>query len=265
MVLDVSNPSRLYSIAIELSTSKTGQPPPTLGRAIHAQVLHWLSLGDPNVATAIHDSQSPPLSVSGLLRNRPGENNRAGDVFYFRIGLLNENPLVPLLRGIDRWNADPLVFNQFPFVLREVYTLPKTHPVADCTDYSLLTEIDRVPTKITLHFLSPTSFKHDRDIQLFPTPEFVFGSLQRRWNLHAPPALHFPDIEWRGLVTAYDLKTRALKGSSGVELGTQGWISYQFSDLELARSAFILARFSFYSGVGRKVTMGMGQTRFSID
>jgi CRISPR-associated endoribonuclease Cas6 len=265
MVLDRSNLSRLYSIAIELSTSKMGQPPPTLGRAIHAQVLHWLNLGDPNVAAAIHDSQSPPLSVSGLLQERHRGDSRTGDVFFFRIGLLNEDSLIPLLRGIDRWNSNSLVLNQFPFVLREIYTLPNTHPAADCTDYYFLTKVERIPEKITLHFLSPTSFKQKQEIQLFPTLELVFGSLQRRWNIHAPPELHLPDLQWRGLVTAYDLKTIAMKGLGGVELGTRGRVSYQFSEPELARWAFILSKFSFYAGVGRKVTMGMGQTRFSID
>jgi CRISPR-associated endoribonuclease Cas6 len=265
MVLDRSNLSRLYSIAIELSTSKTGQPPPTLGRAIHAQVLHWLSLGDPDLATAIHDSQSPPLSISVLSRMRHYGDTRAGDIFYFRIGLLTGDSLFPLLRGIDRWNSNSLVLNQFPFVLREIYTLPNTHPAADCTDYYFLTDVDRIPEKMTLHFFSPTSFKQKQEIQLFPTPELVFGSLQRRWNIHAPPELHLPDLEWRGMVTAYDLKTVAMKELGGVELGTRGWVSYQFSEPALARSAFILARFSFYAGVGRKVTMGMGQTRFSID
>jgi CRISPR-associated endoribonuclease Cas6 len=265
MVLDRSNLSRLYSIAIELSASTAGQPPPTLGRAIHAQVLHWFNLGDPNVASAIHDSQSPPLSVSGLSRMCRHRDTCAGDIFYFRIGLLTGDSLFPLLRGIDRWNSNSLVLNQFPFVLREIYTLPNTHPAADCTDYYCLTDVDRIPDKVILHFLSPTSFKQKREVQLFPTSELVFGSLQRRWNIHAPPELHLPDLEWRGMVTAYDLKTIAMKGLGGVELGTRGWVSYQFFEPELARSAFILAKFSFYAGVGRKVTMGMGQTRFSIN
>ncbi len=73
----------------------------------------------------------------------------------------------------------------------------------------------------------------------------------------------FPEIEWQGLVSAYELKTHALKLEGGAEIGAQGWIRYRFPDPEQAKIARILAQFAFYAGVGRKTTMGMGQTQFN--
>jgi CRISPR-associated endoribonuclease Cas6 len=65
-------------------------------------------------------------------------------------------------------------------------------------------------------------------------------------------------------VTAYELKTYALKMEGGTEVGAQGWIRYRFSDAEMARMATILANFAFFAGVGRKTAMGMGQTQLGI-
>jgi CRISPR-associated endoribonuclease Cas6 len=66
------------------------------------------------------------------------------------------------------------------------------------------------------------------------------------------------------LVTAYELKTYALKMEGGTEVGTQGWVRYRFRDIETARIATILANFAFFAGVGRKTAMGMGQTQIAL-
>ncbi len=83
----------------------------------------------------------------------------------------------------------------------------------------------------------------------------------RRWNTFAPPELQFPEVEWNGLVSAYDLKTHALKMEGGAEIGAQGWVKYRFLDSQQARIATILAHFATFAGVGRKTAMGMGQVR----
>ncbi len=38
-----------------------------------------------------------------------------------------------------------------------------------------------------------------------------------------------------------------------------GWVRYRFPDPEQARIATILSHFAFFSGVGRKTALGMGQ------
>jgi CRISPR-associated endoribonuclease Cas6 len=66
------------------------------------------------------------------------------------------------------------------------------------------------------------------------------------------------------LVAAYELKTHALKMEGGSEIGAQGWIRYHFPISEQAKLATILAHFAFFSGVGRKTSMGMGQTKLVL-
>jgi CRISPR-associated endoribonuclease Cas6 len=66
-------------------------------------------------------------------------------------------------------------------------------------------------------------------------------------------------VEWQGLVAAYELKTYALKMEGGAEIGAQGWVRYRFREPEQIKMATILSHFAFFSGVGRKTSMGMGQ------
>lgn len=253
--------STLHSLVVELAAAESGDIPPTLSRALHSLVMKWLQLGNPQIAEAVHICQDSPLSISGLLGNRRQQGSKVGDNFYFRICLLDGSLIEPLLKGLEQWDSQPVILGKFPFVIRSIYALPGTHRLAGAADYSLLANNPQVMTDIELNFLSPTSFKQSLGIQTFPLPELVFGSLHRRWNTFAPEQYQFPTVEWRGLVSAYELKTHALKLEAGAEIGAQGWVKYRFSDSEQAQIATVLANFAFFSGVGRKTSMGMGQTQ----
>jgi CRISPR-associated endoribonuclease Cas6 len=263
MSLQPHKPETLYSLVVELAAADRGNIPPTLSRALHGLVMNWLNLGNPQIADSIHASQESPLSLSGLLGNRRPRGTQAGDNFYFRICLLDGSLMEPLLVGIEKWGTQPLILGQFAFALRSIYTLPGTHRLAGSADYRLLANTPQTTTDIELNFLSPTSFKQSRGIQPFPLPELVFGSLLRRWNAFAPEELNFSAVEWEGLVSAYELKTHALKMEGGSEIGTQGWVRYRFPNAEQAKLATVLAHFAFFSGVGRKTSMGMGQTQLA--
>lgn len=255
--------SSLHSLVVELAAAKNGDIPPTLSRALHSLVMNWLQLGSPEIAESVHVCQDSPLSISGLLGNRRQQGTKVGDNFYFRICLLGGSLIEPLLKGLEQWDTQPVTLGKFPFVIRNIYALPGTHRLAGAADYSLLANNPQVMTDIELNFLSPTSFKQSLGIQTFPLPELVFGSLHRRWNTFAPEKYQFPAVEWRGLVCAYELKTHALKLEAGAEIGAQGRVLYHFSDTEQAHIATVLANFAFFSGVGRKTSMGMGQTQLS--
>ncbi|WGV26332.1 CRISPR system precrRNA processing endoribonuclease RAMP protein Cas6 [Halotia branconii] len=251
----------LHSIIVEVAAADVGEIPPTLSRALHALVLKWLAIANPAIAETIHASQNSPLTISGLLGNRRRGGVRVGDYFYFRIGLLDGSLIASLMQGFEQSETQTLVLADFPFVLRNMYALPGTHHLAGAADYALLFNPPQVLYELELHFLSPTSFKQNKSVQTFPLPELVFNSLHRRWNVFAPSEYHLPTCEWSALVTAYELKTYALKMEGGTEVGAQGWVRYKFNESEIARIATILANFAFFAGVGRKTAMGMGQTQ----
>jgi CRISPR-associated endoribonuclease Cas6 len=263
MLLPPPESNALHSLVIQLAAASKKALPRTLGRALHAQVMQWISLGNPYLAEAIHNSQDSPLSLSGLLGHRRQSGTKPGDDFYFRVALLHGDLLAPLLSGLEQWGTKPLSLGQCPLIIRSIDSMPGTHPWVGSSDYALLARTPKISDDITLNFLSPTSFKQRQDIQPFPLPELVFGSLLRRWNTFAPVELQFPVVEWQGLSSAYELKTQALKMEGGAEIGAAGWVRYRFPDPEQLKIATVLAHFAFFSGVGRKTAMGMGQTRLS--
>lgn len=254
----------LHSLVIELGAASKKPIPPTLNRAVHAQFMTWLNIGNPAITQLIHDSQESPFSLSGLVGYRRHKGTQLGDNFMIRIALLDGNLIQPLLTGIEQSQNQSISLCHFPFVIRCISTLPGSHPLVNISDYSTLANITDFDSEVMLDFISPTSFKQNNNIQPFPLPELVFNSLLRRWNHFAPVNLHFPKVQWQGLVSAFDIKTHALKMEAGVEIGSVGWVKYRFLDPEQAKIATILSHFAVFSGVGRKTTMGMGQINLKV-
>jgi CRISPR-associated endoribonuclease Cas6 len=174
-----------------------------------------------------------------------------------RITLLKQELLAPLLWGLSNNLGGEITLAGISC------KLGKWINIYQSSSFEKLLEIPS-QNVIELKFLSPTSFKQNQNIQPFPLPDLVFNSLLRRWNRFAPAELQFPQVEWQGLVSAFELKTHALKMEAGAEIGTVGWVKYRFPDSEQARIATILANFAVFSGVGRKTAMGMGQVNSKL-
>ncbi|MEA5554326.1 CRISPR system precrRNA processing endoribonuclease RAMP protein Cas6 [Anabaena cylindrica UHCC 0172] len=232
---------------ILISISATAPLPATLGRAIHAQCFQWFANANPILAENLHQQNSLPMTVGIQYSSRQR--------MQLRITLLKQELLAPLLWGLSSNLGDEITLAGISC------KLGKWINIYQSSSFEKLAEISSQNT-IELQFFSPTSFKQNQNIQPFPLPDLVFNSLLRRWNKFAPAELQFPQVEWQGLVSAFELKTHALKMEAGAEIGTVGWVKYRFPDPEQARIATILANFAVFSGVGRKTAMGMGQTAF---
>jgi CRISPR-associated endoribonuclease Cas6 len=102
----------------------------------------------------------------------------------------------------------------------------------------------------------------------FPSPAMLFGSLAAAWNEHLPMSLDKQAIrayaEETVVVGLYRLESRMFRYWGQPQIGATGVITYLLQDRqnqELGRALNLLADFAFYSGVGYKTTMGMGQVR----
>ena len=131
--------------------------------------------------------------------------------------------------------------------------------------YSSLMEIEEIPSKVELKFLSPTTFRRNKVDLPFPLPELLFKGLVKRWlafsNIPIEVDLrsYYDQIE----VEKYDLKTQKVEFSNSGKLTTfVGEVVYNLSKVENRESLkwfYILLTFSIWSGVGRKTTMGLGK------
>jgi len=235
------HPQPLHLLRVGLRPRRT--MPDSVGRAIHAQCLRWIEAGDSSLSQLVHDAPSSPWSLGCWQQ----EGN-----WYLSIGLLQAELLSPLLWGMAADLGGTLTLAKVPCDLGSIVEL-----VAANSYDGLLQQKPR--SSLTLELRSPTSFKQQKDIQPFPLVDSVFNSLLRRWNLFAPDAQKLPEqIEWGGVVAAYDLKTYAPK-MRAAEIGALGWIRYRFRDRDCQQQATALAGFAEYAGIGRKTAMGMGQ------
>ncbi len=234
----------LHTIQVTISAVKP--LPPTLGRAIHALCFRWFTNTDPELASSLHQQENLPMAL-GLEYCSPKK-------MLLKISLRKKELLAPLLWGMNADLGNEITLAGIPCELGSW---------VDIVQASSFEKMVQVPTQnlINLQFLSPTSFKQGKNIQPFPLPELVFNGLLRRWNIFAPEKLQFPNIEWSGVVSAYELKTYAMKMEGGAEIGAEGLIRYRFADTEQARIATTLAHFATFAGIGRKTAMGMGQVR----
>jgi CRISPR-associated endoribonuclease Cas6 len=236
------NSHSLHTIQVTISAVKP--LPPTLGRAIHALCFRWFANANPELAERLHKEENLPMAL-GLKYCSPKK-------MLLNISLLQKELLAPLLWGMNVDLGAEIILAGIPCGLGACVE------IIQANSYEKLLQI---PTQnfIDLEFLTPTSFKQGKNIQPFPLPEVVFNGLLRRWNIFAPEKLQFSSIEWNGVVSAYELKTYAMKMEGGAEIGAEGLIRYRFNDSEQAKIATTLAHFACFAGIGRKTAMGMGQ------
>jgi CRISPR-associated endoribonuclease Cas6 len=233
---------------IEVTIAAVKPLPPTLGRAIHALCFRWFANTNAELAENLHQQDTLPIAL-GLEYCSPKQ-------MVLRISLLKKELLAPLLWGMNADLGNEITLAGIPC------RLGGWIDVVQSSSFEKMAQIATQNT-IDMKFITPTSFKQGKHIQPFPLPELVFNGLLRRWNQFAPEKLQFPKIEWNGFVSAYELKTYAMKMEGGAEIGAEGLIRYRFGDEQQAKIATSLAHFATFAGVGRKTAMGMGQVVLS--
>ena len=158
---------------------------------------------------------------------------------------------------------------------------------ADLVDCTLSRKMGSQPSLI-LEFASLTAMNWiNRDDKTYgnyyarlPLPRYIFPALARRWHELAPTELayvvqkerveHY--IEADGIIIEdYDLKTHEVHFTRHPQRGFVGTCTYQLrapdepatpeAPLTVRQQFFLLAMFAFYSGIGYKTAMGMGQVR----
>lgn len=142
---------------------------------------------------------------------------------------------------------------------------------------------------LTLDFASLTAFSRGNSKSgygahhvMLPLPLFVFQNLLKRWEDIAPAELadviHREAIEQYlqedGIIIIdYDLKAHHVYFTTHKQRGFIGTCTYQMrtpfekrpeeTPLTIQQQLYLLTQLAFYSGIGYKTAMGMGQVRLS--
>ena len=131
--------------------------------------------------------------------------------------------------------------------------------------YISLTTIDDIKTKVVINFISPTTFRRN-DIDLpFPLPGLLFKGLIKKWLAFSEIPIEVDLRKYYNLIEIerYNLKTYKVNFSNGGKLiAFKGFTVFNFYGVENKKAIKwfnILLKFSNWSGIGRKTTMGLGK------
>jgi CRISPR-associated endoribonuclease Cas6 len=179
------------------------------------------------------------------------------------------------------------------FLLEEVIADANESPWVGYTAFKdLVEEVKQISLReqhsCTLEFASLTTFNRSGQRQgayttyyaRLPLPLYLFSGLARRWQELAPPELvgHVQReviedyIQDEGvIIDDYDLKTHSVRFVNHPQRGFVGNCTYllrgpdvpvtEDAPLTVRQQILLLMRLAFYTGIGYKPTMGMGQCR----
>ena len=249
--------------------------PASLGRATHAAILRLIAVADPQKAQQIHDDIGvKPLTVSNVLGLRGAGSHLAASpsqTYGLRVTLLAAE-LEALALAWSPENLEPFDLDGTAWQVEQVTSDAALHPWAGHMSYGALaapalTRTADGPTRWTLEFVSPVTFRQRGLNQPLPSADLVWGSLLDKWNAFAP--LAFPDEIKRFAsecmaVSRFELRSLAEPTKGGaMQIGAVGRCTYTATNRDRYWCACIetLAQFAFWSGVGAGATRGFGRAR----
>jgi CRISPR-associated endoribonuclease Cas6 len=278
----------LYALIVRLVAKGGGSLRTTQGRLAHAAFLDLLRQADPPLSAALHDSRGrKPFTLSPLLGLGYGQDGRLlvrpGDTPWLRITLLDP----ALFRSFIRYFLQPgrqprLRLGSVDFQVAELISTPGTHPLAGFASLSELfdrwesAELTEDLRRVVLQFRSPTVFslldnapsrpKGSRRMHVLPEPSLVFGELAGAWDRLTGGETRAAVRDYAAdcvVVARHDIETHMYDfGGGHKQVGFTGQVAFQLmgqADEPLVRHLNRLADLAFFTGVGSKTTMGMGQ------
>jgi CRISPR-associated endoribonuclease Cas6 len=236
------------------------------GSLVYDWFFEWIETVDADRCRALRVAeQAKPFALSNIMRLRDG-------TYCVRITALEKRLAAWLGHHLHESLPSAIGIGGADYGVAGVWTDPGRHRWAGRTTYRDL--VDRYlggrdpGRKISLYFASPTAF-HSRGHNVpLPLPDLVFGSLASRWHAYAPIVL---DNGIRKVAAAqvlpncYSLRTEAVRVKGGLQVGFVGRCEFTVlaENPYWRRVYHLLSAFAFYSGVGRKTALGLGQVRYS--
>lgn len=271
----------LHAVVVNLIATHDGHVPLTQGALAHAAFFDLVRAADPELAGRLHDSGArQPFTISPL-RDLPGAHPdedgyrlRAGNRTALRLTLLDPALFTAFLQRLLAAGPDlRLRIGDVTFAVESAIGAPGSHPWAGYTTAAALRQAAGAEPRIRMLFASPTAINlgekgpAKQRMVLTPIPQYVFAALRGTWNRLTGDEI---PIEFEAWVADYvfvrevrNWQTAVYQLKRGTYPGGLGDVTFETLDTGSpdVRTLNLLANFAFYSGVGTKTTMGMGQAR----
>ena len=261
----------LASFVISIRIDRDLPLPGLGGEVLHGIFFETLRAYSPAFAEHLHTLKGEkPFSISGVLTDHPKRDGRihiaANTRAEFRISLLTDEVIEHALAALGALatHGTPLRLGPASARIEEIAFQPGMHPQVHSSSYPALLQHASEEARVTLQFLSPTSFRAGDVQDILPKPERVFGSLFNAWQAFSPITLDptLADAFAMLRVSDYELRTELIHFTRYKIIGFKGRVAYtcpRGADATVRRAINALADFSCFAGVGYKTTMGLGQ------
>jgi CRISPR-associated endoribonuclease Cas6 len=232
-------------------------------RHAHGLFFSLLQKIDPALATRVHEAKRKPFTLTPLPQR---------DSLVLRVTTLDDTLFAPLLGVILVEAGAGLGLGEERYCLTQVVATPEGDGLAGHDAWEALAQ--PAPTwELTLRFLTPTVFATSKPggrtrYTPLPEPRLILKSLLDSWQVHSP--FPYPQGELMALREAFEfdaeiagfhgLRHHRVEAGKGVLPGFTGTVSLRLwgENVEAAAALGRLTALAFFSGVGAKVTYGMG-------
>uniref|UniRef100_A0A832MVW9 CRISPR-associated endoribonuclease Cas6 n=2 Tax=Fervidobacterium pennivorans TaxID=93466 RepID=A0A832MVW9_FERPE len=238
------------------------------GRKIHGWFFKVLKEADAELSNELHSNISDKsFTVSSFIGHNVSKplEVKEGKTYLVRVTLLEDRLFELFTNRVFEQNlsSEPMRIDDVSFAF-DGFVIDKNHKWSGVTSEEELFSLDNSENIITMKFFTPTLFRIG-DLHLrAPEPEKVFTSLLRKFNKYSSIKLNeglaerFKEIK----ILEQDVVQKKVYFPGFYLQGFVGRVVFWVpSDSELLVAANVLSRFAFYSGVGYKVTMGLGQAK----
>jgi CRISPR-associated endoribonuclease Cas6 len=259
--------TELVGLVFELVPEKNYYLYPQYTVGLHAWFLQQVQQSDPELSAYLHDEESEKaFTISAL----DGEINSSGRQLQLSANSTYRWYVTVLSRRVQEWMAQ-WTQNLPSFVdLRDaplqIQACNIYHPA---TTYAELLNSEH--GRMTLHFLTPTSFRRKGHHFPLPVPTNIFYSYLRRWNDFS--GINVVQDEFLDWIDNCVLINRCQITTAKVPAGKRGSVTGFTGVIELGltkeaeknsqyyRLFYALGKLAPYCGTGHKTTFGLGQTR----
>ncbi|MGC9770988.1 CRISPR-associated endoribonuclease Cas6 [Fervidobacterium islandicum] len=257
-----------YSPILILKSLDDGTINHYAGKKIHGWFFKVLKQADEVVSSILHSNISDKsFTVSSFLGHNVSKpiQIEKGKNYTIRITLLEDRIFELFTNQVfeEKLKNAPVQIENVEFTV-EGYTLDQTHKWSGFISEEELFKIDHSERIIKMKFYTPTCFRigdlHLRE----PDPEKVFTSILRKFNKYSSIKIdesiaeRFKEIK----IKEQDTIQKRVYFPNFYIQGFVGTVVFEVPDDEkLLLAAHVLSEFAFYSGVGYKSTMGLGQAK----
>jgi len=265
----------LYALVMRLQPLQGQAPLDARGHGAQALFLDVVRQVSPALSEELHaHAPSKPFTVAVLPTPKPERS--APELVELRVSFSRAELFPPVTQALLKQSSrSQMRLGRTALQLVDVIgtPAPQGHAWAGYSSFADLAAQVRPATQLTLQFSTATAISQGslsngrQRLGLFPTPEWVFGSIARRWNELAPPHLHLDSRTLNAaicetLISRYRIETQQILLGKAPQKGFVGRCTYELpQDKEAARTLTLLADAVFFLGVGMKTARGMGLCR----